>query len=743
ATPTAASLIQASTTAPTIQSSTNAVSTTPSTATVASTSQFSTNDTSTTQSLTNVYTTQSSTIPASTTQASTASPTTTNSIRVEPATQFSTTASPTTQFTTAALSKTNSSATGTYTTQSLVNVTFSAQSSKTAVETQCSTAAQTTQSSSTASATTQSSIIPVSTPMNSTIMSKGFNMLYLCVLDLSTLQCPAEMFKMLIYTNCSGPYNHLQNPSVRILDGCRVYEDLLQCIAFHMMMSGNNMCTVELINHMFLYQYSSFLTRSNGTFLANCTATDIALLQAEVPGQSSQEMCSSISTMRFYMNYVACPLIFSVNLTVEVQCGIVFGILNGIQSFFHGYGFNCEFTQLMSTVSNHEQNSTIPNKLLPSYLLKSLHTCRDVYSNGSLNSNSRLQCAQILANYSCPVVESLKPLINIRNTTVYTSDLKCSTYQSLLLCGLQIANSMDFETVVNCRHGELEILFERVEMDNYALLSNSLPGGLDPVHCSNYSSLFNIKLKLDLEWLESLNNVSSPEYVGMIQKIQQSIDQLVYETFLSDFVSEVKVIQIGWSGLITSMQTDVNLTMKMKSTARMEPDAALGTLISAILNFISINPSQEIIQTINILSISLQSVYSEPSICTPERFKDLEGTVCHQFVNLSLLTDERELCRMYIDMLKCFRLHMLLYHEGDCTFTRIDRIMMATYNNVFRKKEGFIRSHCNSYFNLTSEEHILPAEGAICSSADMIQHVMSQCNANKVNMTTLDTEAYA
>ncbi|KAL3863500.1 hypothetical protein ACJMK2_005254, partial [Sinanodonta woodiana] len=51
------------------------------------------------------------------------------------------------------------------------------------------------------------------------------------------------------------------------------------------------------------------------------TNTDFALLQAEVPGNSSQEMCSSISTMRYYMKYVSCPLNFSVNLTVEVQCG--------------------------------------------------------------------------------------------------------------------------------------------------------------------------------------------------------------------------------------------------------------------------------------------------------------------------------------------------------------------------------------------------------------------------------------
>ncbi|KAL3863506.1 hypothetical protein ACJMK2_005260, partial [Sinanodonta woodiana] len=49
----------------------------------------------------------------------------------------------------------------------------------------------------------------------------------------------------------------------------------------------------------------------------------------------------------------------------------------------------------------------------------------DSYFNGSLSNNSRLQCAQILANYSCPVVESLNPLIKIRNTTVYTSDFKC------------------------------------------------------------------------------------------------------------------------------------------------------------------------------------------------------------------------------------------------------------------------------------------------------------------------------
>ncbi|KAL3863514.1 hypothetical protein ACJMK2_005268, partial [Sinanodonta woodiana] len=554
----------------------------------------------------------------------------------------------------------------------------------------------------------------------------------------------------------------------------------------------------------------------------------------------------------------------SLTQNCNLFCSIVFGILNGIQSFFHGYGFNCDFTQLMSTVSQHEQNITLQNKLLPPYLLKSLQTCQDFYFNGSVNSNSRLQCAHILANYSCPVAKSLNPLIKIRSTTVYTSDLKCSvyykfikhvktvlqkiivylpcsnemlktmvngliegywmesgqnmvqapdfkectaleivdqleslcdkdtlvalsvmicpiktqsesipiiinslttdqrtgntpassgvavsalleefcyTYQSLLLCGLQIANSMDFETVVNCRHGELEILFERVEMDNYALLSNSLPGGLDPVHCSNYSSFFNMNLKLDQEWTESLNNVTSPEYVGMIQKIQQHIDQLVYETFLSEFVTEVKVIQIGWSGLMITMQTDVNLTMKMKSTARLDTDAALGTLISAILYFSSINTSQEIIQNINKLSMSLQSVYSEPSICTPETFKDLEDTTCYPFANISLLTDERELCRKYIDLLKCYRLHMLLYHEDDCTFNRIDRIVMATDNNVFRKKEGFIRSHCNSYFNLSTEEHILPAEGAVCSSADMIQHVMSQCNANTVNMTTLDTDS--
>ncbi|KAL3863498.1 hypothetical protein ACJMK2_005252, partial [Sinanodonta woodiana] len=252
-------------------------------------------------------------------------------------------------------------------------------------------------------------------------------------------------------------------------------------------------------------------------------------------------------------------------------------------------------------------------------------------------------------------------------------------------------------------------------------------------------SMFIINLKLDQEWTESLNNVTSPEYLGTIQRLQQSMDQLLYVTLLLDFVAEVKVIQIGWSGSMTTMQTDVNLTMKMKSTARSEPEDVNGLLIQAIQNFPKINPFQEIIQMIDIISIYVKPVYSEPSICTPETFKDLENTTCQQFVNISLITNERELCRMYIDLLKCFRLHMLLYHEGDCTFTRIDRIVMAIDTNVFKRKEGFIRSHCNSYFNLTSEEHILPAEGAVCSSADMIQHVMSQCNANKVNMTTLDT----
>ncbi|KAL3863504.1 hypothetical protein ACJMK2_005258, partial [Sinanodonta woodiana] len=197
----------------------------------------------------------------------------------------------------------------------------------------------------------------------------------------------------------------------------------------------------------------------------------------------------------------------------------------------------------------------------------------------------------------------------------------------------------------------------------------------------------------------------------------------------------------NWSESMTPMEIDVNLTMKMKSTARLEPDDVMGLLIQVIMDFISINPLQEIIPAINIFSIYVKPVYSEPSICTPETFKDLDITVCHQFLNISLLTKDPELCSTYIDLLKCYRLHMLLYHEGDCTFNRIDRIVMATDNNVFRKKEGFIRSNCNSYFNLTSEEHILPAEGALCSSADMIQHVMSQCNANTVNMTTLDADS--
>ncbi|KAL3863505.1 hypothetical protein ACJMK2_005259, partial [Sinanodonta woodiana] len=85
-----------------------------------------------------------------------------------------------------------------------------------------------------------------------------------------------------------------------------------------------------------------------------------------------------------------------------------------------------------------------------------------------------------------------------------------------------IANLMDFESEVICSQGDVEIVFERVEMDNYGLLLNSLPGGLNPVRCSKYSSMFMIELKLNQEWTDSLNNVSSPEYVEMIQTIQQS-----------------------------------------------------------------------------------------------------------------------------------------------------------------------------------------------------------------------------
>ncbi|KAK3611251.1 hypothetical protein CHS0354_003880 [Potamilus streckersoni] len=683
---------------------------------------------------------------------------------------------------------------------------------------------------------------------------------YTCQNPVSKPQCPTEMFKTLIFNNCSGPYNHLQNPSLGVVDGCRFYEDLLQCIAFHMIMSGNNMCTVELIHHILMQQYAYILTRSDGASLANCTNTDWALLQAEIPGKSNEEVCRSIPTMQYYMKYVACDrnFKFSINLTDEVRCGIAFGILNGIQSFFHGFGFNCEFTQLMSTVSSHEQNSTLENKLLPPYLLGNLQTCQAVYFNGSLSSDPRLQCALIMANYRCPVVESLSPLLKMRNTTVYTSDLKCSvyyefikrvktllnktvaylpcnnemlktmvngfiegywmesgqnmvqaldfaectaletvnqlgslcnqdtlvalsvmfcpartqygsilttadprtgstqessgmavstswgefcyTYQSLVQCGLQIANSTDFG--YNCSHGDTEILFERVERDNYGLLLNSLPGGLNPTHCSKYSSMFNINLKLDHKWTDSLNNASSPEYMGMIQKIKQSMDRLVNESFLSSYVAEVKVIQIGsWSGWMATLQIGVNMTVKMKSTARLHPQEVSGGLIRAIREFTQMNTSDEIIPNIDLYFIYVEPVSTEPSICTRETFKDLEGTVCHQFVNVSLLTEEWELCRMYVDLLKCFRLHMLLYHEDDCTFSRIDRIMMAAKTNVFKMKEGFVRTHCSSYFNLTAEEYNVPADGTVCSSMDMIQNVMSECNAKKVNMTMLDTDS--